>query len=47
MFISAGCGATGARNIAMFQKFIVLKWESSFTFGLSIAEITDYIKKFK
>ncbi len=44
-FLSPSGMKVGDRKIDLFQIFIVLKWETSFIFGMSAAKITDYIKK--
>ncbi len=45
MSISPGSGAMGLERLIFFKYYIVLKWESRFTFGLNTAKITDYIKR--
>ncbi len=47
MHMSTSCrsGATELERLIYFKNYIVLKWESRFTFGLNAAIITHYIKK--
>ncbi len=45
MSISPSCGARELEKLICIRYYIVLKWESRFTFGLNAAQTTDYIKK--
>ncbi len=45
MSISPKSGARGLERLPCFKYYNVLEQESTFTLGLNITEITDYIKK--
>ncbi len=45
MSISPKCGARELERLICIKYYIVLKWESRFTFWPDAAKITDYIRK--